>query len=341
MSVRGHGSTAVVLPADFSAQWLRVKADRDCNATAYFHFNSPRRTASDEDTIFHGLASADAETAGDGIVRAGFPTRNLQFLANDGRYYEVDERLAFHPADAPQTVGQLRDTHRLKTEFAEDAASVILVRYDGQRFRLPKGDAAFSQARPSRGVRELIQERYLANFHGTFYEVPRGPGSRPEYQCIKPVASHHKRISDFCTWRGLLVLAGVKTEADDDGHVFGPAKGPKLWFGAIDDLWKLGKPRGVGGPWKDTSVQANEPSDPYLMTGYDAKSLTLSHDANQAVEFTIEVDFLADGTWHQHAKLAVAPGQPLRYTFPTGYSAHWVRLRASVPCKATARFDYE
>ena len=44
-----------------------------------------------------------------------------------------------------------------------------------------------------------------------------------------------------------------------------------LWFGAIDDLWKLGKPVGVGGPWKHTAVKAGKPSDAYLMTGYDKK----------------------------------------------------------------------
>lgn len=341
INVPGHSSVAVVLPSDLAAEWLRVKAHRDCNATACFHFNSPRRAAPDESTIFRGLAGIDAETACEGIVRAGFPTRNLQFLASDGRYYEVDETLAFHPTDAPQAVLQLCDTHQLKTEFAEDAASVIVTRYDGQRFRLPKGDAAFSRAAPSRGLRELIQERYLADFHGTFYEVPRDSGSRPDYQRMKPVASHRKRIADFCTWRGLLVLSGVNTDAGDDGHVFGRVKGPKLWFGAIDDLWKLGKPRGIGGPWKDTAVKANQPSDPYLMTGYDRKSLTLVHDAKQAVEFTIEMDFLADGMWHRYARLSVQPGEPLRYKFPAGYGAHWVRLKASVPCKATATLEYE
>jgi hypothetical protein len=29
--------------------------------------------------------------------------------------------------------------------------------------------------------------------------VPRDSGIRPDHQRIKPVASHHKRISDFCT----------------------------------------------------------------------------------------------------------------------------------------------
>jgi hypothetical protein len=194
-------------------------------------------------------------------------------------------------------------------------------------------------------VRECIQERYLANYHGTFYEVPRGAASPagvrnlPDFQRMKPVATHNKFIADFCVWRGMLVLSGAKTDAANDGHVFGNADA-KLWFGAIDDLWKMGKPVGRGGPWKDSTVKAGEPSDPYLMAGYDAKMLALSHDARQPVEFIVEVDFYADGQWHEYNRLTVAPGQPLVYDFPAGYAAHWLRVQANTACRATAQLNY-
>ena len=29
-----------------------------------------------------------------------------------------------------------------------------------------------------------------------------------------------------------------------------------VWLGAVDDLWKLGRPRGSGGPWSDDAVRA-------------------------------------------------------------------------------------
>ena len=44
-----------------------------------------------------------------------------------------------------------------------------------------------------------------------------------------------------------------------------------LWFGKTDDLWGFGKPQGWGGPWRYDAVRAGEPSDPYLMTGFDKK----------------------------------------------------------------------
>jgi len=340
------GYSPLILPSDLKAPWLRVKANADGIATAFLHVSTSRRSSPDEARIFSGLATAsESATSIGGIIRAGFPTTNLQFLTRDGRYFEVDEKLAFHATEAPAEVAKLQDTHALKNEFTEDAASIIVTRYDGQRFRLPKGDAALSDAPGSRSIRECIQERYLANYHGTFYEVPRGgtspSGQRnmPDFQRMKPVTTHHQPIADFCVWRGMLVLSGVNLNAANDGHIFGSTDA-KLWFGAIDDLWKLGKPLGKGGPWRDTTVKANAPSDPYLLTGYDKKTLTLSHDAEQPIEFSLEVDFYADGQWHAYKHLTVKPGKPLVYEFPSGYAAHWLRVKASADCTASVQLEY-
>ena len=158
---------------------------------------------------------------------------------------------------------------------------------------------------------------------------------------MRPVTTHNKQISDFCRWRGLLVLAGTSTKAKADDHLYRSADGEAgLWFGDVDDLWRMGAPRGMGGPWKDTAVTANTPSDPYLMTGYDAKALELSHDAAGPVVFTVEVDFLADDSWSEYARFTVPAGQTFKHVFPAGYSAHWVRLRADHAAKATATFTY-
>jgi len=166
--------------------------------------------------------------------------------------------------------------------------------------------------------------------------APSGQRNMPDFQRMKPVATHNKSIADFCVWRGMLVLSGVQSTAGDDGHIFGNGEA-KLWFGAIDDLWKFGKPQGIGGPWKDTLVKANEPSGPYLVAGYDKKTLTLHHDAKQPVSVTVEVDFYADGQWHEYQRFLVEPGKSLVHEFPDGYAAHWLRLKAGADCTATAR----
>ncbi|WP_315815657.1 hypothetical protein [Paraflavitalea speifideaquila] len=132
-------------------------------------------------------------------------------------------------------------------------------------YRLPKASPAYDRF-TARVARELESERYMLNAHGTFFEVGRESG----FAAIRPITTHKKKIVDYCTWLGLLVISRTRQGAPeyshyhtDDNHKNG------LWFGAIDDLWKMGKPVGEGGVWKNTPVKAGQPSLPYLMTGYD------------------------------------------------------------------------
>jgi hypothetical protein len=228
----------------------------------------------------------------------------------------------------------------IKPDFTVDAASLIVTR-KGKRYRLPKGDRAYDKF-TARGIRECVSERYLFNAHGTFYEIPRDSGAyHPGIELIKPVSTHGRAIVDFCTWRGLMVISGTSPGAKADGNYFASSDGKVgLWFGHIDDLWKFGKPVGLGGPWKDTVVLAGAASDQYLMTGYDRKRLDISHDADQAVEMTVEINF-DHNAWHEYAKISVPAGKTATHKFPDGFSAHWVRLKSAKTCKATAIFTYE
>ena len=65
-------------------------------------------------------------------------------------------------------------------------------------------------------------------------------------------------------------------------------------FGAIDDLWEMGKPVGHGGRWKNSAVKAGVPSDPYLIGYYDKKSLEISHESTDIGYFDID----AVNEWH-------------------------------------------
>jgi hypothetical protein len=145
-----------------------------------------------------------------------------------------------------------------------------------------------------------------------------------------------KKIVDFCTWRGLLVLSGTKKDANPDGHYFGDQTNG-LWYGGIDDLWKMGKPVGEGAVWKNTVVKAREPSLPYLMTGYDHKKVNIT--ADKEVHVTLEIDFDLTG-FHPYKTFSIKAGQTVNYEFPNGFSAHWVRAIANKDCQATVIFTY-
>ena len=84
----------------------------------------------------------------------------------------------------------------------------------------------------------------------------------------------------------------------------------RAWFGDVDDLWKLGKPRGQGGPWRNSPVEAGQPTDPYLMTGYDRKTMKLSHDADQVVQFTVEVDAAVQGGFDVAFDMTLGTAEP-------------------------------
>jgi len=183
----------------------------------------------------------------------------------------------------------------------------------------------------ARDVREVVQERFLANIGSTFYEVPRygvdepyDQRNLPDYRRMRPICSHNKCISDYVVWRGMLVMSGVKNIACSDGHIFNG-----LWYGAFDDLWKLGTPTGIGGPWKETPVAAGVSSDPYLMTGFVNKSILLSHKSRKNIQFTLEVDVNNTGVFHQYAVFEVKSDENFKHVFPENFSSHWLRITSS------------
>ena len=354
LAVPPEGYEFHIFPRDLAAEWIRVRADRRCSATAYFHYWSPR-TDSSEPARFDALADAGAPAnyAG-GIIRPAAHNRSLQWLAavvsprgekGAAEYVEVDlqdaDGFAFHrPAESRER--EVLEVAAVRQDFQVDEASVIVRDGQGQRYRLPKGPAEFDTPFPTgwpRAVRECASERFLANIHGTFYEIPRGAGA-PDFRRIKPVCSHRKLIADFCSWRGLLVLCGTRLGPRRDGQFFADQQHRGLWFGALDDLWKLGKPAGRGGPWLRTPVRAGEPSDPYLLTGYDRKRLQLAHDADADVAFRVDIDFDHSG-FHAYQEITVPRGKVVRRELPQGFHAHWIRFLTDKPCRATAQLTYD
>jgi hypothetical protein len=113
-----------------------------------------------------------------------------------------------------------------------------------------------------------------------------------------------------------------------------------LWVGAIDDVWKLGQPRGVGGPWKRTAVKKGQPSDPYLMSGYHSTKLTVSHDAAEPVRFRIECDITGTGFWILFQELNVMHRETRQLEFPASFKPYWLRVTSTADCNATCQLAY-
>ena len=337
-------SISKLLPGDLNAEWLRLVTDRDCIATAVLHQTTSKYHNGDlpeNRSLFAGLADVGEETTAC-LLYPAKRNRNLRLIADNDRHLEFTKSdFLFEPSPRD---AELRKRLHVEPEFSIDDASVI-VTHNGMKLRLPKGDEAFD--RPfafgwPRASREVESERHLANIHGTFYELPLiTNGAPPAWNLARPVSSHSKQISDFCSWNGLLVLSGVRPDAEPDGHVFrDKEENVGLWFGGVDDLWKLGKPRGEGGPWLNTKIKAKTPSDPYLMRGYDEKTVTLSHDDSLPLGMTLQIDLDGTGRWIDYRSFEVPPRKELKHEFSVGFSAAWIRAICEKDATATVQFHY-
>ena len=350
--IKVDGYAHHIFAQDLEAQWIRVSADQDCQASVSFHFSDDvYRDPSDGAELFQSIADIDSADVNSALIFPAKRNRHLRVINGDQYYDFTKFGFAFEPTEAD---AEFKSKLTVHPEFSVDEASVVLVskenrRIVGQRgkhtvLRLPKGPAAFDKpfsfGHP-RMHRELESERLMTNIHGTFYEVPFWiVGEAPLYTKMRPVSTHNKQISDFTTWNGLLVLAGLKADAQASDHVYKSDDGKtSLWFGGIDDLWKFGKPVGVGGPWKNTSVQAGVPSDPYLMTGYDKKTLELTADKDCTITVEVDVDHWTG--FHRYKSFELKAGETLVHEFPEGFAAHWLRVRSDCDAVATAWLIYE
>jgi len=351
-----------LFPADLQAEWIRLTVDSGAEGVSAYMRYSPAEGKSRDERVNERLAEPGRTGGRSEAILYASDDRRLPLHIAASRldaadhvvntsFYELQADMQFRSGgqsgldpEAEQKLEQtLRGTYAPTADFEVDEASVIVKDEDGNRFRLPKGDAAFDHPSATgfrRGIREIVTERSLMNLHGTFYELPdkRSGGMRK----IQPICTHNKLIYDFCSWRGLLVLSGVaENDGQPDEHTVYSEDGEiGLWLGSVDELRKFGAPAGTGGPWKESTVQTGIPSDPYLMTGYDSKTVTLSHEGQDTVKFAIEVDVQGDGSWATYARIEVPAGERRSHAFPKGYSAHWVRIACDKDTTATAIFEY-
>lgn len=342
-------------------EWIRFTSDQDLDSLSLVMHLTPSGYPEKDDHIFRSLKPRGEADIKLGWLRPDGESGDLQIFSPKQDYANLNGDLEFIEGEVDEALVVLRDKLIPKNSpLSYDSASVIYTDDAGAQWRLPYGytsDQDFYQELNPRAVREVATERSLLNAGSLFYELPRDISGGVSK--IKPICTHKRMITDFCSWRGLMAITGCSPRAQRSAHYF--ESGEKeigLWLGTIDDLWKFGKPTGEGGPWKDTPVQASEFSDPYLMYGFDQKTLELSHDLDEVVTFELYFDVTGEGRFvlfqqapapdqvmgdrvAQPGIVVVFPNEIKRIEFEDGFSAFWVRIRADKDCQATARFEYE
>lgn len=335
-------------------EWIRVKVDRNSKMSVHFTYNNGDKRSGVASPIFTGL-STDATRAGGLLYSLGDNRRNMGMVAysfdskgNQQKlgYYELNDKMVLQPKEDNLTASLIESKYAIPSKVVKvDNASVLVEDDKGRRWRLPLGDDSFTDLTNNatlRICREVATERDLFNCHGTFYELPAE--NADGYAKIRPVSSHNLKIHDYASFRGMLIMTGIDmvNAGKNSDHIFtSKDKKAAVWAGAIDDLWKLGKPVGKGGPWFDSSVKRGVASDPYLIGFYDKKTLNLSHDATQTVSIRMEVDPGGDGNWMEYQSLSVKAGEKLSFEFPKEFQARWIRFISDHDCKATAFLTYK
>lgn len=356
------------------AAWIRLTTSCDVvGMTAWFN-GSDRDPRSEQPTgIFAGLAPRSEGPCTGGTVRArdrNKGTLSLLAMQSDGQtseelgYYELDASLNLRKVDDPAA----REFQRKNAAIpggvlVEDAASILYVDDRNRRWRIPRGsgwnqrepdanansgiegnwtsDPALSGGLPLRVCREVATERDLFHAAGVFYELPAENAGG--FAKVNPVATHPWRITDYCSWRGLLVLSGTApASTTDNPHLIRSDDGKTaVWVGAADDLWQLGRPTGIGGPWCRTAVTPGVPSDPCLMAGFEHKRLELSHQEKGPLQFHLEWDWEGDGNWLRDRTVQVPAGAPLTIDFPEGFAPRWLRIVPERGGVVTARLLFQ
>ncbi|MDR2495637.1 MAG: hypothetical protein LBD21_00695 [Tannerellaceae bacterium] len=353
-TVAASASKVIIFNTNDAGEWIRIKPSASTLATVSFGYTQIDRRPVTPAPIFEGLAPASAVNLSGGLLYGlGDNRRALGFLASsvvDGKtvetgYYEMNDRLELHPLSDTATANFIRSRFAIPKQAVEvDKASALIIDDDGRRWRLPVANealAGLSHSGEVRICREVATERDLFSCCGTFYELPAE--NADGYAKIRPVASHNFRINDYASYRGMLIMSGISVDGKaGNPHLIVSSDGKAaVWAGVLDDLWKLGKPVGKGGPWNDTRVQAGEKSDPYLFGFYDNKSLTLSHNSAEPVTFALELDPTGNGDWMLYEASTVAPGEKRSLSFPAALQARWIRFAADKATSATALLEYK
>ena len=346
--------TTVTFGDEERGAWVRLVPQADADGVyACFQYANKDVRGTQPDARFAGLATPATRSGIGGIVYArGSNKRTLGLLAmsagpdgvKDAGYYELDAALKLVRANDPDAIKYTKKGYAFNGAGLEvDAASAVVTDDAKKRWRFPKADAKAYDAPGMWGkerlCREVCTERDLLNVCGTFYELPAENAGG--FGKVRAVATHGGRIHDYCSYRGLLVLTGVDATAGASEHIVRSEDGrAAVWVGAVDDLWVFGKSRGEGGPWKNTAVKAGEPSDAYLMTGFDKKELTLSHKGADAVVMALELDITGTGVWRTFGTYRVESGKTVEVNLDT-VKAYWLRVKADKSCEATAWLVYK
>lgn len=342
--VQPGASFSVPFSSDENAEWIRVKSDRSSVLSFSLVYTDDKNKQQSPGTLFQGFADATQKRPAGAVMYALAENRTLGLLSDNGQYYEMDSTLHIRFVQNPEMQKWMQQTVSIPVPMIKpDGQSYLIIDPKGRRWRLPLGPAVYTslmQEQKMRLVREVVTERDLLHLGGTFYELPAD--NADGYAKIKPISSHRMLLHDFASYRGMLVISGAdpltgaansRIQKSEDGKL-------AVWTGAVDELWQLGKPKGIGGPWTKQAVTAGDVSDPYLFGGYSLRTLVVTNHGSSMMKVMMQVDPLGTGEWFDAKELEVKTGAAITYQIPVSTQGKWIRFVAKNSGVLTTELSY-
>ncbi len=307
--------------SSLSGEWVRFVAEaatRNATVALCYRAEDARLVDTFDALPAKKVALGKGERALLHVNAADPAALSLSVMGEKG--YKIDAALAL--TDFPAAAKAVAADAPLRLDVLQyEPSSILYVDDAGNRWRLPYGTARHEPFANGRVCREVCTERDHFNAGGIYYELPAE--NAHGFAGVRPVTTHNRDLVDYASWRGLFALSLP-------GEV-------RLM--AIDDFWGAGKVVGFGGPWQEAAVHAGEPSDAFLINGFDKKTLTLA--ANVATTVTLEVDVTGWGVWVKAGSYALKAGEQKTVELPRALSGYWARTTATENCTATALFTFD
>jgi len=290
------------------------------------------------DNVDRGTRTKNLTRIGD-IVLA--PAMDID---NEGIYtYDVGADTWDRPVTGYYVSGAAK-SHDYAVLTGRDSRSALMwTTTDGStftRYRLPKAMNFYHYEGPIwNRIRLINAQNLLAEVYGMWYTLPHSESGRVTSEGFIPIpmSVHSWQVQDFAAFRGYLAVGHIQTVGRMSWNWMTGVPQGGLDFLSQQELWSFGKPKGWGGVWNGTSVDAGETSDPFLVNGFDEVMLHLWTDT--AGDFTIEVDPVGDGTWKEYDTVSVSAGGYQDYGFPTEFNAIWTRVSFSEAASVGAWFN--
>ena len=88
-------------------------------------------------------------------------------------------------------------------------------------------------------------------------------------------------------------------------------------------------------------VGANQPSDPFLFSGFERRGVHLSHASDRPVEFKFEIDRKGNNQWEELERITVAEQSAVWHSFAESEQGTWLRISLDQEAKVVnAQFQY-